>query len=66
MATAEFKSYSFELMQNNSTPVRRTKEVKVKNRKEEIQCSAVVTFVQTGKGNKKENVYVQARRSIKL
>ena len=40
--------------------------MKVKNREEEIQCGAVVTFVQTGKGNNKGNVYVQARRSMKL
>ena len=64
MATAEFKLYSFEPMRNNSSW--RTKQVKVKNQKEEIQRGAVVTFVQTGKGNKKRNVYVQARRSMKL
>ena len=40
--------------------------MKAKNREEEIQRVAVVTFVQTGKGNKKGNVYVQARRSMKL
>ena len=37
----------------------------VKNREEEIQRGAVVTFEQTGKGNKKGNVYVQARSSMK-
>ena len=61
MATAEFEPYS--LNQCETTPVRRTKQVKVKNREEEIQGGAVVTFVQTGKGNKKVNVYVQARKS---
>ena len=54
------------LNQCETTPVRRTKQVKVKNREEEIQRGAVMTFVKTGKGNKKVNVYVQARRSMKL
>ena len=49
-----------------ATPARRTKRVKVKNREEEIQGGVVVTFVQTGKDNKKGNVCVQARRSMKL
>ena len=40
--------------------------MKVKNREGEIQRGAVETFVQTGKGNKTGNVYVQARRSMKL
>ena len=52
--------------QYETFPFRWTKQVKAKNREEEIQRVAVVTFVQTGKGNKKGNVYVQARRSMKL
>ena len=64
MANAECKPYSFEPMGNNSSLEDEASEGE-EPRRGNTTC-AVVTFVQTGKGNKKENVYVQARRSIKL
>ena len=64
MATAEFEPYSFEPMRNNSSSEEETSEGE-EPRRGNTAC-AVVTFVQTGKGNKKGNVYVQAGRSMKL
>ena len=64
MATAEFEPYSFEPMRNNSRSEDEASEDEEPTRGN-TTC-AVLTFVQTGKGNKKGNVYVQARRSMKL
>ena len=64
MATAEFEPYSFEPIRNNSSSEDKASEGE-EPRRRNTMC-AVVTFVQTGKGNKKGNVYVQARRLMKL
>ena len=64
MATAEFEPYSFEPMRNNSSSEDKANKGE-EPRRGNTTC-AVVTFVQTGKGNKKGNVCVQARRSMKL
>ena len=64
MATAKFKPYSFEPMRKNSSSEDEESEGE-EPRRGNTTC-AVVTFVETGKGHKKGNVYVQARRSMKL